>query len=440
MKLSLAMIAKNEAAVIGHCLASVQGLADEIILVDTGSDDATVEIAHQFGAEVSLFPWVDDFAAARNESLKRCSGDWVLILDADEAVDALEHASIRDTCLEPSADAFRLILRNYLPSGTQSTLDEPAQLNTSRYTEGREHPYYADHRGLRLCRLSPELRFEGRIHELLDPYFIRKGLEISDLDVVIHHYGKLMEDREVRKGRYYLDLALRDAQRDPANHQYHFNIVQQGLMVRDWPVVLTAAETYIKLQTWVPTIILLGAGIALQNMGRYQESLRYMDCLLKIKPDHAMALTQRGVALALLHREDEARASFWRAIQVQPGFMMPFLNLTELECGLGNVQQARAAINQGLAICPSDSQLLGGLVKMDLRFQDIERAVADSRMALERCPRGGEGLWHRLVALAEQKKGNARQSLAILREGLTVFPDDPELTRLRDNFEKEART
>lgn len=428
------MIAKNEAGLIGHCLASVRELVDEIILVDTGSVDATVEIARQHGARVSHFTWVDDFAAARNAGVDQCSGDWVLILDADEAVDSLDHEAIRRACEVPDAEAYRLILRNYLPSGTQSTLDEPARLNNSPYTEGREHTHYSDFRGLRLCRRRPGLRFEGRIHELLDPFFMSRNLPIQNLDAVIHHYGKLILERESRKGRYYLDLAIQDAQREPLNHQYHFNIVQQGLLVRDWPVVLAAAEAYLRLQTWIPYIVYLGAGIALQGMGRHAESLSYLDRLLKVAPDHAMALTQRGISLALLGRMDESRISFRRAIRAQPEFMMPFLNLSELEGQMGRFDEAKAILEEALARCPSDPMLLQGRVKLDLQAQDIPSAVANARRALDRCPKGGEGLWHRLVALAEQKEGRTAQALEVLESGLAAFPEEPELSRLRNSF------
>ena len=71
-KLSLCMIVKNEEEMLPACLESVDGIVDEIILVDTGSTDRTLEIAQQFGAKIHHFPWINDFAAARNESIKHC--------------------------------------------------------------------------------------------------------------------------------------------------------------------------------------------------------------------------------------------------------------------------------------------------------------------------------------------------------------------------------
>lgn len=82
--ISLCMIVKNESHNLHRCLKSVQGFVNQIIVVDTGSEDNTVEIARSYGAEVHFFEWCDDFAAARNYSLSFATGDWILILDADE--------------------------------------------------------------------------------------------------------------------------------------------------------------------------------------------------------------------------------------------------------------------------------------------------------------------------------------------------------------------
>ncbi|WP_243058868.1 glycosyltransferase [Nocardioides sp. SR21] len=83
-RVSLAMIVRDEARCITRCLESVRDVVDEMVVVDTGSTDSTVQLATRAGAIVHHFTWVDDFAAARNASLDHCSGDWVLVLDADD--------------------------------------------------------------------------------------------------------------------------------------------------------------------------------------------------------------------------------------------------------------------------------------------------------------------------------------------------------------------
>jgi glycosyltransferase involved in cell wall biosynthesis len=86
--LSLALIAKNEEEVIGRVLMCAQLVCDELIVVDTGSTDRTVERAEAAGARVHRFEWCDDFAAARNFAFSKCSGDWILWLDADDLITA----------------------------------------------------------------------------------------------------------------------------------------------------------------------------------------------------------------------------------------------------------------------------------------------------------------------------------------------------------------
>src|ERR1043165_7712525 len=83
-KLSLALIVKNEARCLARCLESVRGILDEIVVVDTGSTDDTASIAKRYGAKISNFAWKDDFSIARNFALEQATGDWILVLDADE--------------------------------------------------------------------------------------------------------------------------------------------------------------------------------------------------------------------------------------------------------------------------------------------------------------------------------------------------------------------
>ena len=109
-RLSVCLIAKNEERFIDGCLQSIRGLADQLILVDTGSTDRTVEIARNHGAEVHFRAWDNDFSAARNAALLHARGDWVLILDADEEVSPTHHAALRALLTRPNVIAYRLPL------------------------------------------------------------------------------------------------------------------------------------------------------------------------------------------------------------------------------------------------------------------------------------------------------------------------------------------
>ena len=92
--MSLTMIVRDEEGNIGNCLESVRGLFDEIVVLDTGSKDRTIEIARSYGARVFDFVWVDDFAAARNAALARATGDYAFWLDADDVLEPAERLKL----------------------------------------------------------------------------------------------------------------------------------------------------------------------------------------------------------------------------------------------------------------------------------------------------------------------------------------------------------
>src|SRR5262245_60079470 len=94
-KVSLCVIAKNEENNLSTCLKCAGDLVGEIVVVDTGSTDRTREVAAAQGARVFDFPWVDDFAAARNETLRHASGEWIFWLDADDRLDETNHQCLQ---------------------------------------------------------------------------------------------------------------------------------------------------------------------------------------------------------------------------------------------------------------------------------------------------------------------------------------------------------
>ena len=107
--LSLSMIVRNEEARIAACLASVQDLADEMVVVDTGSSDATVSLARAAGARVEQIDWPGDFAPARNSALTFLNGDWVLVLDADEQLRPEVIPVLKQLMAEPDALVINLL-------------------------------------------------------------------------------------------------------------------------------------------------------------------------------------------------------------------------------------------------------------------------------------------------------------------------------------------
>lgn len=108
------MIVKDEESFIANCLQSVQDIVDEIIIVDTGSTDKTIEIANTYGVKIYHLPWNNNFSAARNFSLDKATGEWIIILDADEELNSLDKSKLKQLTNNKDIDAYYLKVYNYL--------------------------------------------------------------------------------------------------------------------------------------------------------------------------------------------------------------------------------------------------------------------------------------------------------------------------------------
>ncbi|NJL45821.1 MAG: glycosyltransferase family 2 protein [Leptolyngbyaceae cyanobacterium SM2_3_12] len=179
MTLSLCVIVKDEAATLATCLEAVQGVVDEMIVVDTGSTDGTVALAESHGARVYTFDWVNDFAAARNYSLRQATGDWVLVLDADEV-------------LQPAGVALLECLRANQPLEDIAP-EAVLAVNLLRLELGApQAPYTLI---TRIFRRLPEILFERPYHETVDDSLARlqgqdPHWQVVTLDqIALHHTG-----------------------------------------------------------------------------------------------------------------------------------------------------------------------------------------------------------------------------------------------------------
>lgn len=196
MKLSVCMIVKNEAAEIGAALASVQSVADEIVVVDTGSTDDTVNIVRAAGARLGHFEWCDDFSAARNAALEMASGDWVFWLDGDEQLLPEYAAVLKKWIQKPDLLAATVQRRDLVSADDRQTYSLMAQW--------------------RLFRNRPDLRFIGLCHPRFssDIRVLAKaeGLYLEDAPIEIEHTGYVAERKEgkLKRGRRLLELELKE--------------------------------------------------------------------------------------------------------------------------------------------------------------------------------------------------------------------------------------
>jgi len=270
------MMARNEARDLPRCLDSVRGLAGEMIVVDTGSTDATPAIAASYGARVIPFDFTKvDFAAARNAGIAQARGEWILILDADESLDAASAPLVEN-----------LIAQN-----------ENAGYFLERYNHaaGLETPFTDYVVRLFPKRLNP--RYRGRVHETVDASIEAGGGKLIRTAVRIDHSFKADADARRRKNHWYIEILKEEIAADPGDTSR---------------LDFLAAEYH--------------------QLEMFDEATAIAEQIARLKPHDAQAHLFVGV-YHLLYKPDlaRARADFNEALRLRPGYpeAESFLQLVE---------------------------------------------------------------------------------------------------------------
>jgi len=224
-RLSLCMIVKDEETQLARCLDSVQGVADQLVVVDTGSSDSTVQIANRYGAKVVYHAWDGSFSSARNVSLDHADGEWVLILDADERLTFGERLLRGLDLADESVESFMLPLVNFV--------------GERAYEEAVTAP------SVRMFRNRPEYRFTRALHEQIMPVIqsIRPEAGCVYLDAPIEHFGYLnavVHDKD--KIARNLTIARAEVDRDPHDAFAWYNLAQEHFRLCQWDDAIYAYQ------------------------------------------------------------------------------------------------------------------------------------------------------------------------------------------------------
>lgn len=229
--ISLCMIVKNEADNLARCLRSVRGTVDEIIIVDTGSTDATRSIARSFGARIIGLPWNGDFAAARNAGLALARGTWILVLDADEELEQGSREELLVCAKHTEYEAFFVRIHNH--QGTERA-SQTLTVNPI----------------LRMFRNRPGYRFSGIIHEQIAAVIVQEtpAAAMHMSTVVVHHYGYAAGVVE-RKDKISRNLGLlkQQLEESPGDAFQHFNLAVEYMRLGDYRQALKHIGTSLNL-------------------------------------------------------------------------------------------------------------------------------------------------------------------------------------------------
>jgi len=204
-KIALAMITKNEAEKLRRCLESAKNYVDEIVVVDTGSEDNSVDVAKEFTDKVYDFQWIDDFSAARNAAVEKVESDYVLVLDSDEWIEEMDLENIQN-----------MIENNVLGEILIKNILDPDKNGVEKIAESR------------IVRFFPKTeRYIGKIHEQ-----VNSKLKTVELPIVVLHDG--YQNRSEVKINRNMKLLKNELKRDKLNPYYNYQIGKEYKVLNDY--------------------------------------------------------------------------------------------------------------------------------------------------------------------------------------------------------------
>lgn len=349
LTLSLCMIVRDEHDMLPRCLSAIAGAVDEIVIVDTGSKDDTIEIARSFGAKVIEREWTGSFAEPRNVSFDAASGDWIVYLDADEVLVEQDVSTLREL--------------------TGRTWREAFYLSETNYTGELEMGSAVAHNALRVFRNRGEYRFKGRLHEQIAntlPGYLPERRESTS--VRIEHYGYLSAVHQSReKSKRNIEL-LRLQQQDGEESPFlHFNLGSEHLAAgqpqeaaRELRQAWQMLEGYRDVATFqfVPALA-KRLTQALRACDRPREAIEFAQSALPRFPGFTDLLLEQASAHADLGEREQAAALCERCLEmgdaprhytaaVGAGSFLPRLLLADLRLEAGEADAAAQLLERAL--------------------------------------------------------------------------------------------
>ena len=393
MILSLCMIVKNEEATLPRCLQSVQGVVDEMIVLDTGSSDRTPEVAKSFGAKVHDFEWCNDFSAARNEALKYVKGDWVLVLDADETLAPQIVPSMKKTI-----------------QGEQSYL----LINLVRQEIGAEQSPYS--LVSRLFRNHPDISFARPYHAMVDE-------SVSLIQSMEPHWqvGYLPEVAILHEGYQSTAIAGRDK----------------------FAKARTAMEGFLKKHPSDPYVCSKLGALYVQ-MNEISAGVELLERGLKSSAVDASILYELhyhlGIAYSRLQKGEKAEQHYQLALQqsILPKLKLgSYNNLGNLLKAKGDFLGAKRIYEAALKIDPAFAPGYYNLGMVLKALGDLPRAIAAYREALFLQPNYADA--HQNLGVVLLKAGQLQESLNAFRQAIALHQQNNnplEAERLRQGLKE----
>ncbi|HEY3781381.1 MAG TPA: glycosyltransferase [Fimbriimonadaceae bacterium] len=418
IKLSASLIVKNEEKHLDRCLASIKDIVDEIVVVDTGSTDSTIEIAEKYGAKIGHFEWCDDFGAARNASLELCTGNWVLWIDADEALDPESFGQMREAVMRPQFGGYFMKIINFMEKGQDA--------NTYVHT------------AVRLFRNIPEIRFTGRIHEQIIGSFKDHGYVPATLTKgVLHHFGYQHETMvEKNKLERTINMLKKEVAECPQEPFHWFNLANA------YSVAMMPADAEQSARKCVEIIdgeapygpatfqILCSSLTALERAG---EALYFCNKAIEKGYDTVLNEFEKAHACLNLKNYDEGLVAINRCMEMEWPIALTgdfgiktykgHILRGQILCDMDRFEESEADINYALSVHPGFPMALFAKAVLCERLERYDEAF-DSYLACADAP----GMWacKKMAGRVATKQERHLDAMLIFQQAFEERPTEME--------------
>lgn len=367
------MIVKDEEAALPKCLNSAKDFVDEIVVLDTGSTDKTIQVAQGFGAKVYQYQWSNDFSVARNESLKYVTGDWVLVLDADEQLTSKIKPHIKQAM---AMEEYILInLLRHEVGATQAPYSMVSRLFRRHPGIKFSRPYHAivDDSVSDVLRSEPDWHI-GHLTEIAilhDGYqedVINKQNKLAKAQAAMESFfasnpndpyvcnklGALyIESGKISEGIELLQrgIASKQANAD-VMYELHYHLGIAYNQIQNIRQAIAHYQAAIKLV--VTPILKLGAynnlGNLLKSLGDLRSAKSAYEMTIRIDPNFATGYYNLGMTLKAMGQFMDAIASYQKAIQLNPHYANAYQNLGVAWLKVGNEKASIAAFKKAISL------------------------------------------------------------------------------------------
>ena len=389
---SLCMIVKNEEEFLPHCLASLKPIVDEMIVVDTGSTDRTKDIATVYGARVFDFNWNDDFAAARNFSISKASGEWILIMDADEVISPMDYTAFKKVINKTSSgpSAYSIVTRNYCHKANTIGWHP----NDGYYAQEENGIGWLPSEKVRLFSNNKGIKFEGAVHEMADPVLKRKGIKIKKCQIPVHHYGRLNADKLSQKGQAYYEIGRKKLVEDGGDISAVRELAIQATILEKNSEAIQLWEKFLSMepdQGAVPEAY-VNMGTAYIRLKDYRNALIYAQKAVALRPGMKEGQYNLGMAELYNGKVDDAVNTLKRLVDRYPDFPPAQFLLAASQCCIEDPSARNGEMIElkqgsfGPVLTYSVSELAEGLMAAsqdDIAFNLLKNAIEEEIVSKE---------------------------------------------------------